>query len=79
MVYQEVGCNKLMSGKKEHKKGGKQYWQERKRKTSGEYSVGSQKLRRNEKELEKVDDRPTPVTESHNSEDDSDELPDIKL
>ena len=68
-----------MSGKKEHKKGGKQYWQERKRKTSEEDCVGSQKLRRNEKQLEKVDDRPTPVAESHNSEDDSDELPDIKL
>ena len=73
-----------MPGKKEHKKGGKQYWQERKRKTSEEDSVGSQKLKRNEgekeeKELEKVDDRPTPVTESHNSENDSDELPDVKL
>ena len=32
-----------------------------------------------EKELGKVDDRPTPVTESHNSEDDSDELPDVQL
>ena len=67
-----------MSGKKEHKKGGKQYQQERKRKTSEEDSVESQKLRRNEKELEKVDDRPTQITESHNSED-SDELPDVKL
>ena len=51
---------------------------------SREDSVGSQKLRRNEgekeeKELEKIDDRPAPVTESNNSEDDSDELPDIKL
>ena len=73
-----------MSGKKEHKKGGKQYQQERKRKMSEEDSIGSQKLRRNEgekeeKELEGVDDRPAPVTESHNSEDDSDELPDVKL
>ena len=68
-----------MSGKKEHKKEGKQYWQERKWKTSEEDSVGSWKLRGNEKELEKVDDRPTPVAESHNSEDDSDKLPDIKL
>ena len=47
-------------------------------------SVGSWKLRRNEKEkgekeIEKVDDRPTPVAESHNTEDNSDELPDIKL
>ena len=38
-----------MSGKKEHKKGGKQYQQERKRKMSEEDSVRSQKLRRNEK------------------------------
>ena len=33
-----------MSRKKEHKKGGKQYWQERKRKMSEEDSVGSQKF-----------------------------------
>ena len=51
---------------------------------SEEDSVESQKLRRNEKEkeekeLEKVDDRPTPVAESHSSEDNSDELPDVKL
>ena len=51
---------------------------------SEEDSARSQKLRRNEKEqekkeLERVDDRPTPVAESHNSEDDSDELPDIQL
>ena len=73
-----------MSGKKEHKKGGKQYQQERKRKTSEEDSIRSWKLRRNEKEqeekeLERVDDRPTPVVGSHNSEDDSDELPDVQL
>ena len=51
---------------------------------SEEDSVGSQKSRRNEgekegKELEKVDNRPAPVPESSNSEDNSDELPDIKL
>ena len=73
-----------MSGKKEHKKGGKQYWQERKRKASEEGSIGSQKSRRNEgekeeKELIKADTRPAPVTESNNDEDDSDELPDVKL
>ena len=73
-----------ISGKKEHKKGCKQYWQERKWKMSGEDSVGSQKSRRSEgekeeKELKKVDDRPAPVTESNNSENDSDELPDVKL
>ena len=73
-----------MSGKKEHKKGGKQYRQERKRKTSEKDSARSLKLRRNEreqeeKELERVDDRPAPVIEGHNSEDDSDELLDIQL
>ena len=69
-----------MSGKKEHKKGGKQYQQERKRKRSEEDSIKSQKLRKNEKEqekrkLERVDDRPTLVAGSHNNEDNNDELP----
>ena len=68
-----------MSGKKEHKKGGKQYQQERKRKTSEEDSIRSLKLRRNEKELERVEDKPTPDMEGHNSEDASDELPDVQL
>ena len=67
-----------MSGKKEHKKGGKQYQRERKRKRS-EDSIRSWKLRRSEKELKRVVDRPTPVAENHNSEDNSDELPDIQL
>ena len=68
-----------MSRKKEHKKGGKQYWQERKRKTSEEDSTRCLKTRRNEKEIERMDDKPTPVIEGHNSEDDSDELPDVQL
>ena len=68
-----------MSGKKGHMKGGNQYWQERKRKTSEEDSTRSLKSRRNEKELERIDDKPTLVTESHNSEDNRDELPDVQL
>ena len=68
-----------MSGKKEHKKGGKQYQQERKRKTSEEDSTRSLKSRRNKKELERIDDKPTPVIEGHNSKDHSDELPDDQL
>ena len=68
-----------MSRKKEHKKGGKQYQQEREGKTSEEDSTRSLKLRRNEKELERIDDKPTSVIEGHNSEDDSDELPDVQL
>ena len=68
-----------MSGKKEHKKGGKQYQQERKRKTSEEDSTRSLKLRRNEKELERIDDKPAPVIEGHNNEDDSNKLLDVQL
>ena len=68
-----------MSGKKEYRKGGKQYWQERKRKTSEEDSTRSLKTRRNEKELERIDDKPTPDIEGQNSKEDSDELPDVQL
>ena len=68
-----------MSGKKEHKKGGKQYQQERKRKTSEEDSTKSLKSRRNEKELERINAKTTPVIEGHNSEDNSDELLDFQL
>ena len=64
-----------MSGKREHKKGGKQYWQERKRKMPEEDSTRSLKLRRSEKELERVKDKPTPDIKGHNSGGDSDELP----
>ena len=51
---------------------------------SEEGSVGSHKSRRTEgekeeKELKKADTRPAPVPESNNDEDDSYELPDIKL
>ena len=73
-----------MSGKKEHKKGGKQYWQERKRKMSEEDSARSLKLRKSEreweeKELGRIDDRPTPVIKGHSGEDNSDELLDVQL
>ena len=51
---------------------------------SEEDSTRSRKLRKSEKEqeekeLKRIDDRPTSVAESHNSEDNSDELPDIQL
>ena len=68
-----------MSGKKEHKKGGKQYQQERKRKTSEEDSTRSLKSRRNEKELGRIDDKPTPDMEGQNREDHSNELLDVQL
>ena len=68
-----------MSGKKEHKKGGKQYQQERKRKTSEEDSTRSLKSRRNKKELERIDDKPTSDIEDQNSKEDSDEQPDVQL
>ena len=68
-----------MSGKKEHQKGGKQYQQERKRKTSEEDSTRSLKTRRNKKELERMDDKLTPDIEDQNSKEDSDEQPDVQL
>ena len=68
-----------MSGKKEHKKGGKQYQQERKRKTSEEDSIRSLKSRRNKKELERINDKPTPDMEGQNSKEDSDELLYVQL
>ena len=68
---------RAMSGKKEHRKGGKQYQQGKKRKTSEEDSTRSLKTRRNERELERIDDKPTPDIEGQNSKDDSDEQPDI--
>ena len=59
-----------MSGKKEHQKGGKQYQQEKKRKPSEEDSTRGLKIRRNEKELERIDDESTL---------DRDEQPDVQL
>ena len=56
-----------MSGKKEHRKGGKQYQQERKRKTSEEDSTRSLKIRRNERELERIDDQLIPDIEDKKS------------
>ena len=70
---------RVMSGKKEHRKGGKQYRQERKRKTSEEDSTRSLKLRRNEKELERIDDKLIPDIEGQNSKEDSDEQLDVQL
>ena len=60
---------RAMSGKKEHQKGGKQYQQEKKRKLSEEDSTRSLKIRRNEKELERIDDESTLDIEGQNSED----------
>ena len=68
-----------MSGKKEHRKGGKQYRQERKRKRSEEDSTKSLKSRRNEKELERIDDQLIPDIEGQNSKEDSDKQLDVQL
>ena len=65
--------------KKEHRKGGKQYRQEKKRKTFEEDSTRSLKSRRNERELERIDDRPVPDIEDQNSKEDSDEQLDVQL
>ena len=68
-----------MSGKKEHQKGGKQYQQEKKRKPSEEDPTRSLKVRRNEKELERIDDKPTLDIEGQNSKEDRDEQPNVQL
>ena len=60
---------RAMSGKKEHRKGGKQYQQEKKRKRSEEDSTRSLKIRRDERELERIDDGSTLDMEGQNSED----------
>ena len=70
---------RAMSGKKEHRKGGKQYQQERKRKPSEEDSTRSLKTRRKERELERIDDQPTSDIEGQNSKEDSDKQPDVQL
>ena len=82
MVYQEVGCNEPCLERKSIRK--EVNSTNKKEKEKCQKTTGSQKLRRNEgekegKELEKVDDRPAPVAEGNNSEDNTDELPDIKL
>ena len=50
-----------------------------KKKNVGRSNTRNLKLRRNEKELEREDDKPTSIIEGHNSEDDSDKLPDVQL
>ena len=79
MAYQGVEYNKPYLERKNTRKEASSIEQERKRKTSEEDSTRSLKLRRNEKELERMGDKPTPVIEGHNSEDDSDELLDVQL
>ena len=70
---------RAMSGKKEHRKGGKQYQQEKKRKPSEEDSIRSLKIRRNEKELERIDDESTLDIEGQNSKEDRSEQLDVQL
>ena len=43
MNFRKVRIQRAISGKAEHKKGGKQYHQERKRKTSGDVPVEAKK------------------------------------
>ena len=70
---------RAMSGKKEHRKGGKQYRQEKKRKLSEEDSTRSLKIRRDGRELERIDDRSTLDIEGQNSKEDRSEQPDVQL
>ena len=83
MVYQEVGCNEPCLERKSTRKEANSIDRKEKEKCQKK-TIRSQKLGRSEKEqeekeLKRVDDRPTPVAESHNNEDDSDELPNVQL
>ena len=84
MAYQGVEYNEPCLERKSTRKEASSIDRREKGKTSEVDPTRSLKLRRNEKEqekkeLERVDDRPTPVIEGHNSEDDSDELLDVQL
>ena len=79
MAYQGVEYNEPCLERKSTRKKASSIDRREKEKTSEEDSTRSLKLRRNEKELERIDDKPTPVIEGHNSEDNSDELPDVQL
>ena len=70
---------RAMSGKKEHRKGGKQYQQEKKRKPSKEDSTRSLKIRRNKRELERIDDESILDIEGQNSEEGRNKQLDIQL
>ena len=70
---------RAMSGKKEHRKGGKQYQQEKKRKPSEEDSTRSLKIRRNERELERIDDESALDIEGQNSKEGRDEQLNVQL
>ena len=70
---------RVMSGKKEHRKGGKQYQQEKKRKPSEEDSTRSLKIRRNKGELERINNESTLDIEGKNRKEDRNEQPDVQL
>ena len=55
----------VSTGKKEKNIGGRLY--------------KKSEVKKKKKELERIEDKPTPVIEGHDSEDDSDELPDVQL
>ena len=78
MAYQGVEYNELCLERKNTRKEASSINRKEKEKHQKK-TARSLKLRRNEKELEREDDKPTPVIEDHNSEDDSDELLDVQL
>ena len=71
---------RMMSRKREHMKGGKQYQQEKKR-ASEEGSIPEKKAKMSEPEIveAKTTQTPEPEREPSDNESDSNELPDVKL
>ena len=68
-----------MSGKKETQKRRQAVSTGEKKKNIRRLYKKSEVKKKMKKELERVEDKPTPVIESRNSEGNSDELPDFQL
>ena len=84
MEYHKVGYNEPCLERKSTRKEANSIDRKEKENHQKKNSIKSQKLRRNEKEqeekeLKRVDDRPTLVAGSHNSKDNNDKLLDAQL
>ena len=73
------GMQRAVSGRKEHQRGGKWYWQERGREPSEEDSTGGLGIRRDEGGLERMDDGSALDIGGQDSEGDRGGWPDVWL
>ena len=75
--FSKSKIQRVISGKTEHKKGGKQYQSERKRKGDEETGSSSQPKKLKDEEGEEEDDHPVPVTFEGPKEEEEEILPDL--